>query len=432
VDRLVVALNGIEVGMLERHRSGAMDFQYRSDWLARSGARPISLSLPLSEQRYRGDRVYNFFDNLLPDSSAIRTRIQARFKAATSQPFDLLASIGRDCVGAIQLYPESIDIPPVEQITATPLDERAIARLLAGYEQAPLGLSEDDGDFRISLAGAQEKTALLWHEERWQRPHGSTATSHIFKLPIGRIQHNGIDLSESVENEWLCQRIVQAFGLPVADAELARFEDQRALIVTRFDRRWSRDGRWLMRLPQEDFCQALGIAPALKYETDGGPGITEGMQLMLGSQQPMNDRETFFKAQILFWLLAAIDGHAKNFSIFLEPGSAYRMTPLYDILSAHPLMASRSLSAHKARMAMGVHGKNRHYRWAEILPRHFESAAQLAGFSADMTRSMMAEMKAQTTKVINEVSAQLPRGFPAHISEPILSGLQEQANRLPG
>lgn len=434
MDRMIVALNGIEVGSLERHRSGAMSFRYLSDWLVRPGARPLSLSLPLSEQHYQGERVYNFFDNLLPDSFAIRTRIQARFNTATSHPFDLLSSIGRDCVGAIQLYPDGpdgVEIPPVDRITATPLDDLTIAGILAGYEHAPLGLGGDDEDFRISLAGAQEKTALLWYEGGWQRPHGSTPTSHIFKLPVGRIQHNGIDLSESVENEWLCQRIVQAFGLPVAPTELGQFGDQRVLIVTRFDRRWSRDGRWLMRLPQEDFCQALGIAPALKYESDGGPGIAEGMQLLLGSQTPLQDRAHFFRAQILFWMLAAVDGHAKNFSIFLEPDSAFRMTPLYDILSAHPLIAHGSLSAQKARMAMGIHGRNRHYRWSEILPRHFEHTAQSVAFSARIAREIMADMKARTGEVIHAVSAQLPSDFSAQISDAILTGLRVQAARLP-
>lgn len=159
---------------------------------------------------------------------------------------------------------------------------------------------------RNSLAGAQEKTALLWYQDRWQRPLGSTPTSHIFKLPIGRIEQNNIDLSESCENEWLCLRIAKAFGFPVAHAELATVGQKKVLIVERFDRRWSRDG-WLMRLPQEDFCQALGVAPALKYESHGGPGIADAMKLLLGSRLATPDREMFFKSQILFWMLAAID-----------------------------------------------------------------------------------------------------------------------------
>lgn len=144
-----------------------------------------------------------------------------------------------------------------------------LSNCLKATGEAPLGMAED-ADFRISIAGAQEKTALLWYQDRWQRPLGSTPTSHIFKLPIGKIVQNNIDLSESCENEWLCLRIAKAFGFDVANADLATFGKKKVLVVQRFDRRWSKSGEWLLRLPQEDFCQALGIAPALKYESHGG------------------------------------------------------------------------------------------------------------------------------------------------------------------
>lgn len=323
-------------------------------------------------------------------------------------------------------------ILPINQITAEPLEEAEIASLLMGYKLAPQGMAVETDDFRISLAGAQEKTALLWYREQWHRPQGSTPTSHIIKLPIGHLAQNNIDLSESSENEWLCLQIAKAFGFPVANAELARFGEQNTLVVERFDRRWSKDGSWLMRLPQEDFCQALGIAPALKYESDGGPGIADGMKLLLGSQQANQDRETFFRSQILFWLLAAIDGHAKNFSLFIETGSAYRMTPLYDIISAYPLMAAGSIPAKRARMAMAVTGKNRHFHWATIQPRHFESTAQKAGYSQDKAAELMADFKAGADAVLTKVSGSLPANFPAHISDPIFDGIRRQTNKLPG
>ncbi|GKW49743.1 type II toxin-antitoxin system HipA family toxin [Halomonas sp. NCCP-2165] len=429
--RLIVALNGIEVGVLSLSQSGAMAFEYLAEWVNRPGARAISLSLPLTTTPYRGSVVYNFFDNLLPDAEAIRARMQARFGIATRHPFDLLASIGRDCIGAIQLYPEGQVIPDVKTLTAEPLDDHAIEALLAGYQDAPLGMARD-ADFRISLAGAQEKTALLWHQGRWQRPAGSTPTSHILKLPIGFLEHSNIDLRQSGENEWLCLRLLEAFGLPVARVELASFGAQRTLVVQRFDRRWSQDGSWLMRLPQEDICQALGVAPALKYESDGGPGIEAVMKLLLGSQQARQDREAFFKTQVIFWLLAAIDGHAKNFSLFLEPGSAYRMTPLYDVISAHPLMAQGSIAAERAKMAMALKGKNRHYRWARMAPRHFLSTARQVGFSTDRASAILREVAERTEPVIAEVANQLPEEFPAAISEPIFEGMRQQATRIAG
>ncbi|MCE9967167.1 HipA domain-containing protein, partial [Lelliottia amnigena] len=291
--KLTVAMNGTVVGTLYRNGKGAMSWQYAQTWLDTPGARVISQSLPLTPRRQEGEVVYNFFSNLLPDSQAIISRMQTRFKIPTDHPFDLLASVGRDCVGAIQLYPENSEIPPVTHMQATPLSDNEIAALLEGYRNAPLGMN-DDQDFRISIAGAQEKTALLWHQNRWQRPNGSTPTSHIFKLPIGKIEQNNIDLSESCENEWLCLRLAREFGFSVAEATLATYADKKVLIVERFDRKWSRDGKWLMRLPQEDMCQALGYSPALKYESHGGPGIAEIMTLLLGSRRSNQDRATFF------------------------------------------------------------------------------------------------------------------------------------------
>ncbi len=426
---LMVAMNGEEVGTLYRDGDGAMSFQYATSWLQDVDARPISLSLPLRSERHRGTAVFNFFQNLLPDSDAILTRMQTRFQVATTHPFDLLAAIGRDCVGAIQLYPANSQLPPVTSMTATPLTESQIAALLAGYQTAPLGMTEHN-DFRISLAGAQEKTALLWFQGRWQQPLGSSATSHIFKLPIGRLEHHNIDLSDSCENEWLCLQIAKAFGFEAANAELATFGDKKVLIVERFDRRWSQNGQWLMRLPQEDFCQAMGIAPALKYQADGGPGVADSMKLLMGSRLASADRETFFRTQILFWLLAAIDGHGKNFSLFIEAGSSYRLTPIYDVLSAFPLFASGGIQEKKAKMAMALEGKNRQYHVSMIQPRHFISTAEKIGFSVPKTIEMMQQMADATEQVITLVRANLPAGFPESISNAIFDGLNGQADKI--
>ena len=426
---LMVAMNGEEIGTLYRDGDGAMSFQYATSWLQDVDARPISLSLPLRSERHRGTAVFNFFQNLLPDSDAILTRMQTRFQVATTHPFDLLAAIGRDCVGAIQLYPANSQLPPVTSMTATPLTESQIAALLAGYQTAPLGMTEHN-DFRISLAGAQEKTALLWFQGRWQQPLGSSATSHIFKLPIGRLEHHNIDLSDSCENEWLCLQIAKAFGFEAANAELATFGDKKVLIVERFDRRWSQNGQWLMRLPQEDFCQAMGIAPALKYQADGGPGVADSMKLLMGSRLASADRETFFRTQILFWMLAAIDGHGKNFSLFIEAGSSYRLTPIYDVLSAFPLFASGGIQEKKAKMAMALEGKNRQYHVSMIQPRHFISTAEKIGFSVPKTIEMMQQMADATEQVITLVRANLPAGFPESISNAIFDGLNGQADKI--
>ncbi|WP_232596223.1 HipA domain-containing protein [Photobacterium phosphoreum] len=350
----------------------------------------------------------------------------------TARDNDRIGKIGGDCVGAIQLYSPDVILEDVRQVHAEPLTDTRMAQVLRGYQSdAPLGMLEDMDDFRISIAGAQEKTGLLWYQNQWHLPLGSTPTSHILKLPIGILPQKNIDLSDSCENEWLCLKIAAAYGFSVNEANIVYVENIKALALKRFDRRWSQDDSWLMRLPQEDMCQALGIAPALKYESDGGPGISNIMQFLLGSRTSSHDHEVFFKAQILFWLLAAIDGHGKNFSLFLESESRYSMTPLYDIISAYPLMDSKSIPKQKAKMAMALIGTKKYYKWQTIQPRHFLSTAKAIGFSEQRASELMAEMKSQTQTVIDTVRQQLLNDFPDYISESIFNGVLKQAGRLP-
>lgn len=428
-DTLTIAMNGILVGYLKRQSNGAMSFQYDTNWLNRPSSRPVSLSLRLREQPYTGSIVYNFFENLLPDSRTIIEKIQTRFKVTSSHPFDLLATIGRDCIGAIQIYTKGESLSPVSSVTATPLSNTQIGTLLREYYSSPLGMN-DQSDFRISLAGAQEKTALLWHNGQWNRPIGSTPTSHIIKLPIGKIAYSNIDLSESCENEWLCLQLANAFGLPATHAELKLFDEQMTLVVERFDRQWSSDGSWLMRLPQEDFCQALGISPANKYESMGGPSIKDGMALLMGAENPLHDREIFFKAQIFYWMLAAIDGHGKNFSIAIKAGGSYSLTPLYDIISAYPLFRNKSLQSNKVKMAMAMTGKNRHYEWQQILPRHLVSTANTCGLTKKQAYLYLEELAQLAKPAIDNISSNLPKTFPTYIAEAIFGGIYRQVDLL--
>lgn len=426
---LNLLMNGHLIGKLTKKANASLELTYDQKWLETPGSRPISLSLPLIDRPFTGDKVYNFFDNLLPDNPEIRARIQAKFHAATDQPFDLLTNIGRDCVGAIALI--SGDVPGFKkEINYKSLSEREIAASLRSYKSNPLGMIDESKEFRISLAGAQEKSAFLYHRKKWCRPIGETPTTHIFKLPIGYIKHSEIDLKESCENEWLCAQIAGAFGLPVAKCEIAHFEDVKVLIVERFDRKISTDKTWIMRLPQEDMCQALGFSPNLKYQSDGGPGIKDIMQLLLGSTNPAEDRDMFYRAQVLFWLLAAIDGHAKNFSVFIEPGGKYRLTPLYDILSAHPLIANKSLQKQKAKMAMALIGKNKHYKWFHIQRRHFIQTAKAANYSTERAETILDEMLEKVDTVIESVKSKLPKKFPSKISEPIFEGMRSMRDRL--
>jgi serine/threonine-protein kinase HipA len=426
-------MNGERVGVWSILPSNIHEFRYDTSWLDFSEVRPLSLSMPIinAEYAYTGPVVEAFFENLLPDSVDIRRRLQRRFSVQTDSAFDLLAEIGRDCVGAIQLLPEGKSPQDIRTISAEPLDEAGVARLLRRVVALP-GFGQADGDdFRISIAGAQEKTALLWHEGQWCKPLGATPSSHIFKLPLGLVGAIQADMRESVENEWLCARIVEAYGLAVARCEIADFEDQHVLIVERFDRKLSADHRWWIRLPQEDMCQATGTPPEIKYERDGGPGIVEIMGLLAGSRNPLLDRRNFLKAQVLYWILAAPDGHAKNFSIFLEPQGRFSLTPLYDVLSSYPILGhgNNKLAPQKLTMAMSVVGKNRHNKWAYITASDWLTTASKCRAQGDIEK-ILQELIEATPKVIETVSSALPDGFPSTISEPIFEGIQRAVERL--
>lgn len=427
---LSVWMNGEKVGLWHAGGQVGHRFVYDDSWLQSEYARPISLSMPLrvSREPYRKG-VEAFFEGLLPDNRSIRERIQRRYRTRSARAFDLLAEIGRDCVGALQLLPEDAEPAGIRSIQGQRLTRRQVADELERCLGHPGAAPDQSDGFRISLAGAQEKTALLWHEDAWHRPTGTTPTTHILKLPIGPAPA-GIDLSTSVENEWLCGRILSAFGLPVSGSRMEKFGEHRVLVIERFDRQLAQDRTWWMRLPQEDMCQATGTPPACKYEGDGGPGILRIMELLRGSNQPIADREDFLRTQLVFWLLAATDGHAKNFSIFLLAGGGYRLTPRYDVLSAFPMMGGGrgQLAVQKARMAMAALGKSRHYRWNEITPRHWLETARQCGFAG--MSEIMARVADQAPKVVETIEGSLPEDFPAAVADSILGGLRSQARRL--
>jgi serine/threonine-protein kinase HipA len=424
-------MNGLRVGTWTQAR-GTHVLRYDPAWVTSPAGRVLSLSLPFTPGNiaHRGDAVANYFDNLLPDSDPIRSRIRSRYGTASTDAFDLLSAIGRDCVGAVQLLPEGG--PPVgwDRIDAGPLTdaavEQAIAASLSGARV--LGQEEPD-DFRISLAGAQEKTALLFDRGRWCRPRGATPTTHILKLPLGLIGHMQVDMRDSLENEWLCMQVMREFGLQVPACEILVFGSRRVLAVERFDR-VRQAGGWIARLPQEDFCQALGLPSSLKYQSDGGPGMRDIFRVLEASEHARDDMRAFLKAQVVFWLLAAPDGHAKNFSLFHERGGRYRLTPFYDVLSAWPLIGrgAGKIPRQKLKMAMAVEGKNRHYLWDGIHARHWIETARRCGV-ADM-EVMLADVIARTPTVVQRVDARIPKGFPAKIAATILDGIRQSAERL--
>lgn len=412
---LNVYLNGRLVGRLRKETSGAIDFQYDGSWLDWEHALPVSLSLPLREDRYIGDPVIAVFDNLLPDNEGIRKSLAERVKADGYDAYSLLAAIGRDCVGALQFLPEGSEPEPSGTITGRPVDDEEIGRLVSNLASAPLGVDED-AEFRISLAGAQEKTALLYWNDQWHIPHGTSATTHILKPQIGMLG-NGIDMSQSVENEHFCMRLMEELGLPTAETDIQDFDGSRVLVVKRFDRLWTKDKR-LIRLPQEDLCQALSVPPTLKYQSDGGPGMPEVLDMLKGSDNPETDQKLFVKAQIIFWLIGATDGHAKNFSLFLTPGGRFSMTPIYDVLSAQPNMDAGQIRRNQMKLALSV-GDNRHYVIERILPRHFQQTAKRCGIAESMIDDILEEMLGAMPDAFERTIAAMPAEFPEEMAASI-------------
>ena len=311
-------MNGQYVGIWSRN-SSRETLTYSPQWFDAPEGRPLSLSLPFQAGNlpHQGDAVKNYFANLLPDSQPILQRLAMRFRVGSTDAFDLLGEIGRDCVGALQILPEGQDPGDTFAIEGVGLTEAGVAsEIAAAITPANRGgLGDDTRDFRISIAGAQEKTALLKVGRKWLRPTGATPTTHILKLPLGLVGNQQLDLRDSVENEWLCAQILAAFGLPVAHCDIREFSGTKVLVVERFDRRWTADKTALLRLPQEDMCQAMAVSPLIKYEADGGPGIAQILKILDSSKARDKDRDNFFRAQVLFWMLCAPDGHAKNFSI---------------------------------------------------------------------------------------------------------------------
>lgn len=427
--------NGERVGTWRLPGRGDAELHYDPAWRASPAGRPLSLSLPfgIDGAPLRGQRVTHYFENLLPDSGEIRRRLARQTHAPSDQAFDLLQAIGRDCVGAVQLLPEDTVPSGVDRIEGTPLSEEDVARYLERVTEAPglAGMEAGEDDFRLSLAGAQEKTALLWHQGQWVRPHGATPTTHIFKLPLGLVGNRKVDLSTSVENEWLCLNLMRELGLPVPNCAILRFGDHRVLAVERFDRALHSSGRWWLRLPQEDFCQALGLPPERKYEADGGPGLRDLARVLAQSENAREDISTLLAAHAFYWMLAAPDGHAKNFSLRLLPGGRYRLCPLYDVVSIWPVVgaADNQWSWHKARMAMALLGRNKHYHFKNVVRRHFDTTALQCGHGRDAA-SILEPLLARLETAIDAVGARLPPGFPQRVSDAIFTGLRRSSASL--
>lgn len=361
---LVALLNGREIGRVRRDKRGRLAFVYADAWRNAPEAHPLSLSMPVAAAEHGHAAIEPFLWGLLPDNAAILDQWARRFHVSPRNPFALVAHVGEDCAGAVQFVrPERVDAclaadaEPVEW-----LDEHAVAerlRLLQADHSA-WRAPRDTGQF--SLAGAQPKTALLLQDGQWGVPSGRTPTTHILKPPTGAF--NG-----HAENEHFCLVLARRLGLPTVTSRIMHFEDQIAIVIERYDRQ--RDGRGLLRVHQEDVCQAMGVPPTRKYENEGGPGARDVTELLrTHSSRRDEDVATFLDALIFSWLAAGTDAHAKNYSLLIGSGGHVRLAPLYDLASALPY---DDMQFQKLKLAMKI-GPD--YRLRDIGTREWRRLAE--------------------------------------------------------
>jgi serine/threonine-protein kinase HipA len=426
VTELKVWMNGEAVGLWTVDSSGGHRFDYDPAWRASSHVRPVSRSIPLDDTgRVQGPAVGRWFEGLLPEDPQHRRFLQTRFGARSLEPVDLLAAAGQDCVGAVQLRLPDDDAAAPRGIRSTPLGAREVEDDL---RQLTRGADSTDPGLRLVLPGGRDKAALMRIGAAWHRPIGSTPTTHLLKLASGRPQGEArFDLGSAVENEWLCLRFLRALGLPAARAEIARFGAIKALVVERFDRAWVMgDSPWIARLPQEDLGQALGVVPSAKYESQGGPGVRDVLALLAGSAEAARDARVFLCAQFAFWLLAALDGHARNFSIFLHRGAQFRLAPLYDVVSAWPAIGDgpQQIAWENARLAMAIGGGNGHTQLGQIGPDHWRELA--AASDVPHAWEALVAVSGRVDDALAAVAAQRGVEIPDGLAESMFAGVRRQ------
>jgi serine/threonine-protein kinase HipA len=420
VQELDVYLNEKHVGTLIKQTNGAIEFRYDNQWVEDGFG--ISLSLPLSDKIFKGDKASFYFDNLLPDNKNILETIARKFGAESIRQFDILHAVGKDCVGALSFFDKEEEVPSfTRKMKIKALDDSEIARRIQGLAMDnPLGM--DEGDFRISLAGAQEKMALLEWKGKWYEPQGQTPTSHIFKKKIGSIL-GGIDFSKSVDNEWICLKLAAQLGINTCSATIVNFENERILCVERFDRVWK--DNFLHRIPQEDLCQALGVSPQRKYERDGGPALNDVMKLLVNSNNANEDTKTLFKLAMLNDLLHNTDGHSKNVSIYVVR-SGFTLTPMYDIMSAHFIKNNNPERYKLLRSSWSVNNK---FLYREIGLKDWEMESIKCGMKKEIFEEICDEFS-QGIEALQKKDFQGPKDLDLEQLELILNGVKARAKTL--
>lgn len=412
---LVVLLDEVPIG--EVRRDGArLSFAYREEWRRASGGFPLSLSMPLAKAEHLHRVVDAFLWGLLPDNELILDRWAKRFQVSARSAFALLSHVGDDCAGAVRLLPpdrlETRADAPADDVEW--LDEGAVAERLRTLRSDISAWRWNDDGGQFSLGGAQPKTALRFDGQRWGIPTGCLATTHILKPGIA-------ELDGHAENEHLCLELARALELPAATSRVVRFEDQVAIVVERYDRVW-RDAS-VLRVHQEDICQALAVVPTRKYESDQGPGARAIVELLREfSSAPAEDIDTFVAALGFAWLTGGTDAHAKNYAVLIGDRARVRLAPLYDVASVLPYSVNRE---RKLKLAMKIGGT---YRLHEIGALQWKKLAKELALDFDAMRDRLLAMTAAIGDHAADIAARARKEGADHaVLERLVSLLRDRA-----
>lgn len=405
-ERLAIWLYGTKVAVVEQERR-RMRLRYTPEAIRTfpAGAPLLSLQLTVGPERVPNGVVRAFLDGLLPEGEA-RRLIAEDLNLRADDTFALTGALGRDCAGALVIQSDDEKHPPPSTtLTAEPLGEEELTRLVENLRSAPLGVSER---VRISLAGVQEKLPLTrLPDGGWGRPMDGTPSTHILKPEIR-------EYPQAVENEAFCMRVAKHLGMSVAEVETTEIGGRRLIVVSRYDRTVAPTGE-VGRIHQEDLCQATGTRPAHKYEEDGGPSLRKIAGIL--SEADPDSLESLLRAVTLNLLIGNGDAHAKNFSLLHDRDGSARLAPLYDLLS--------TLMYGDDRLAMYIDNVHRTDRvtldrllkeaatWGLSRRRAGEIVGDLVARLPDAIDRAESETPGTPTQVLEVVSAQLDRLRPS-------------------
>tara|TARA_B100000749_G_scaffold280899_1_gene281186 strand:+ start:286610 stop:287869 length:1260 start_codon:yes stop_codon:yes gene_type:complete len=320
---LYVQYEGQLVGLLNRNQENIFSFAYDQNWLEHPQSFPICLVMPLTEETFGHKVTLAFFENLLPEGY-VRDEIER--SGRESGVFQLLKKYGKDCAGAISVSPELLspnstgedDLVHVEteKIDTAIHQKRGVAELMTKEEWGYL-----------SLAGAQDKFACIFKNNKFYIPQNGAPTTHIVKVPIWRN-----NIYESVLNEYFCMTLAKNIGLNTANVHIFTANNPM-LIVERYDRDFPKKGS-IKRLHQQDFCQAQGVWSEEKYEDKGGPTLQDNYNLIvenIRARKKLANAEDFLDWISFNLIIGNNDGHSKNLSLLLKDG--IELAPFYDLIS---------------------------------------------------------------------------------------------------